>query len=390
MTGWWLRYAILVAGIASGLLLIVVSRFARRAGLVIASLAGPTAYAVSTARTPHTGSIPSSGPASTGGFGSPGGGRPGGGGGGVRFGGQPPTGGFPRGTGTAPTGRGGCLQRRGDLSPCVRRLHEHLERFLPYEFLITIANASTDATPQVARRLADELPSVRHVRHVRLEQKGRGRALNAVWLASEADVVAYLDVDLSTDLNALLPLVAPLISGHSDIAIGSRLSQQSRVVRGAKREVISRSYNLILGSTLLARFSDAQCGFKAMRADVGRQLLPLVQDTGWFFDTELLVLAERSGLRIHEVAVDWVDDPDSRVDLLSTAMAGLRGVVRVGRALAAGALPLAEVRAQLGRQLLTPSFPDVPPGLLRQLVRFDAIGALSTTAYLVLFWPTAG
>lgn len=275
-----------------------------------------------------------------------------------------------------------------DLAPCVRRLHAHLERCFPYEFLITIAdNASTDATPQVARRLATELSGVRHVR---LEQKGRGRALNAVWLASEADVVAYMDVDLSTDLNALLPLVAPLISGHSDIAIGSRLSRQSRVVRGAKRELLSRCYNFILRSTLLARFSDAQCGFKAMRAEVGRQLLPLVEDTGWFFDTELLVLAERSGLRISEVAVDWVDDPESRVALVSTAVADLRGVVRVGRALATGALPLAEVRAQLGRQPLTPSSPDVPPGLLRQLVRFGAIGVLSTAAYLVLFWLTSG
>ncbi|MDQ1721875.1 MAG: hypothetical protein QOI26_1609, partial [Pseudonocardiales bacterium] len=206
-----------------------------------------------------------------------------------------------------------------DLAPCVRRLHAHLERYFPYRFVITIAdNASTDSTPLVAARLSRELSGVQHVR---LEQKGRGRALSAVWLASRADVVAYMDVDLSTELNALLPLVAPLISGHSDVAIGSRLSRHSRVVRGAKRELISRCYNLILHGTLLTRFSDAQCGFKAMRAEVGRKLLPLVQDTGWFFDTELLVLAERSGLRIHEVPVDWVDDPDSRVDILGTALA---------------------------------------------------------------------
>jgi putative flippase GtrA len=194
-----------------------------------------------------------------------------------------------------------------------------------------------------------------------------------------------MDVDMSTDLNALLPLVAPLISGHSDLAIGSRLSRHSRVIRGTKREVISRCYNLILRSTLLARFSDAQCGFKAIRADVGRQLLPLVQDTGWFFDTELLILAERSGLRIHEVPVDWVDDPDSRVDIVSTAVADLKGVFRVGRALATGALPLADVRAQLGRQPLQPSAADVPPGLFRQLVRFAVIGVVSTLAYLLLF-----
>jgi glycosyltransferase involved in cell wall biosynthesis len=272
-----------------------------------------------------------------------------------------------------------------DLAPCVRRLHEHLDRFFPYQFVITIAdNASTDSTPMVAARLGREL---RGVRHVRLEQKGRGRALNAVWLSSQADVVAYMDVDLSTDLNALLPLVAPLISGHSDVAIGSRLSRHSRVVRGTKRELISRCYNLILRSTLFTRFSDAQCGFKAMRADVGRKLLPLVQDTGWFFDTELLVLAERAGLRIHEVPVDWVDDPDSRVDILSTALADLRGIARLGRALATGALPLADVRAQLGRRSLrSSSATEVPPGLLRQLVRFGAIGIISTLAYLLLFW----
>jgi putative flippase GtrA len=273
------------------------------------------------------------------------------------------------------------FNEEADLAPCVRRLHAHLERYFPYQFLITIAdNASTDSTPLVAARLSRELPGVRHIR---LEQRGRGRALSAVWLASRADVVAYMDVDLSTDLNALLPLVAPLISGHSDVAIGSRLSRHSRVVRGTRRELISRCYNLILRSTLLTRFSDAQCGFKAVRADVARRLLPLVQDTSWFFDTELLVLAERSGLRIHEVPVDWVDDPDSRVDILSTALADLRGVARLGRALATGALPLAEIRAQFGRQPLATAG---APGLLRQLVRFGAVGVVSTLAYLLLFW----
>ena len=178
---------------------------------------------------------------------------------------------------------------QNDLEVCVRRLHEHLRTAFPYPFRITIAdNASTDATPLVAERLAGELAGVTSVR---LPAKGRGGALAATWAASPASVLVYLDVDLSTDLNALLPLVAPLISGHSDLAIGTRLSRGSRVVRGAKREVISRCYNLILRGTLAARFSDAQCGFKAIRADVAKRLLPLVRDTGWFFDTELLVLA---------------------------------------------------------------------------------------------------
>jgi putative flippase GtrA len=261
-----------------------------------------------------------------------------------------------------------------DLASCVRTLHAHLVATLPYPFRITVAdNASTDATPTVAAELAAELDGVRVVR---LEQKGRGRALHTVWSGSEAAVLAYMDVDLSTDLAALLPLVAPLITGHSDVAIGTRLARGARVTRGVKREVLSRGYNLLLRGALAARFSDAQCGFKAIRGDVARRLLPLVHDTGWFFDTELLVLAQRAGLRIHEVPVDWVDDPDSRVDIAATVLADLRGIVRLGRGLTTGRLPVAHLRAQFGR---------TPSGLAGQLMRFGAIGVLSTLAYLVLF-----
>jgi len=270
-----------------------------------------------------------------------------------------------------------------DLEPGVRRLHAHLSGTFPYPFRITVAdNASSDGTLAVARRLAAELPEIA-VLH--LAAKGRGRALRAAWSASDAPILAYCDVDLSTDLAALLPLVAPLISGHSDLAIGTRLSRGSRVVRGTRRELISRGYNLLLRGTLAARFSDAQCGFKAIRADVARQLLPHVEDTGWFFDTELLVLAQRAGLRIHEVPVDWVDDPDSRVDLVATALGDLRGIVRLGRALATGTLPVAALRRQLGRHPLEPATPGVPPGLARQLVRFAGVGIASTVAYLLLF-----
>lgn len=275
-----------------------------------------------------------------------------------------------------------------DLGPCVRRLHAHLRANVPYPFRITIAdNASVDGTLAVARSLAADLAGVK-VLH--LEAKGRGRALRAAWSASPAPVLVYMDVDLSTDLAALLPLVAPLISGHSDLAIGTRLAHTSRVVRGAKREVISRGYNLLLRGTLAVRFSDAQCGFKAIRADVAAQLLPLVRDTGWFFDTELLVLAQRAGLRIHEVPVDWVDDPDSRVDVLATALADLRGIGRLGRALFAGALPLRQLREQFGRAPLAAPPARVPVGLPRQLGRFALVGVASTVAYLLLYVATRG
>ncbi|WP_435604711.1 glycosyltransferase [Streptomyces sp. bgisy130] len=270
-----------------------------------------------------------------------------------------------------------------DLEPCVRRLREHLVRTFPYGFRITIAdNASTDRTPEVAARLDDALDEVTAVR---LEQKGRGRALRTVWALSEAPVLAYMDVDLSTDLNALLPLVAPLISGHSDLAIGSRLSRSARVVRGPKREFISRMYNLILRGSLAARFSDAQCGFKAIRGEVAERLLPMVEDTGWFFDTELLVLAERAGLRIHEVPVDWIDDPHSTVHLVRTAAEDLKGVWRVGRALATGGLPLDRLARPFGDDPRDRELTGVPGGLARQLVGFCAVGALSTLLYLALF-----
>jgi glycosyltransferase involved in cell wall biosynthesis len=215
----------------------------------------------------------------------------------------------------------------GDLDRNVRRLHRYLECDFPFPARVTIAdNASTDGTWEVAVRLAGELDSVSAI-HV--DAKGRGRALRVAWSTSDADVVAYMDVDLSTHLDALLPLVAPLLSGHSDVAIGTRLARASRVSRGLKRELISRIYNRILRLTLGARFSDAQCGFKAVRADRVRELLPLVQDDGWFFDSELLVRAQRAGLRVYEVPVDWIDDPDSRVDLVSTAIADLKGVWRL-------------------------------------------------------------
>jgi glycosyltransferase involved in cell wall biosynthesis len=213
------------------------------------------------------------------------------------------------------------------LAGSILRLHRFLSQQFPFTWRIVIAdNASTDATPEIAAALASSLAGVASLR---LERKGRGLALRTAWSASDAAVVAYMDVDLSTDLRAVLPLVAPLLSGHSDLAIGSRLAPGAHVVRGPKRELISRAYNRLLHLLLRARFSDAQCGFKALRRDAARALVGDVRDDAWFFDTELLVLAQRRGLRIHEVPVDWVDDPDSRVEILPTALADLRGVARL-------------------------------------------------------------
>lgn len=273
------------------------------------------------------------------------------------------------------------LNEETDLAPSVYRLYDYLERSFPFTYRITVAdNGSEDATWSVATGLAAELPTVRVLQ---LAERGRGRALRAVWETSDATVLAYMDVDLATDLAALLPLVAPLVSGHSDVAIGSRLMRGASVVRGPKRELISRAYNVILRTTLSTRFSDAQCGFKAIRADRASILLPLIEDTGWFFDTEMLVLAERTGLRIHEVPVDWIDDPDSRVDIVSTAMADLKGVARLVRGLATGRIPIADARAQIAAAARGPL--PAERSTVIQVLRFAIVGTVSTVAYIGLF-----
>jgi putative flippase GtrA len=272
-----------------------------------------------------------------------------------------------------------------DLAPSVRRLDAYLRDHFPFTARITIAdNGSTDGTWSRARALESELESVSAVR---LERPGRGGALRSVWSQSDAAVVAYMDVDLSTDLNALLPLLAPLLSGHSDVAIGTRLARGARVIRGPRREIISRCYNLLLHATLGTRFSDAQCGFKAISTDKARTLLPLTADTGWFFDTELLVLAERAGLRIHEVPVDWIDDTDSRVKIVATALGDLRGIVRLGTGLARGTIRVPALGSPSPPGLRPPSG-GASGGLIgryRQLARFAAVGVACTVAYVLLY-----
>ncbi len=240
---------------------------------------------------------------------------------------------------------------QSDLERSIRHLHRFLAENVPYDWRIVIAdNASVDETPAIATAHSRKLT---RTSLVRLELKGRGRALRTVWSASDADVVCYMDVDLSSDLGALMPMIGGLLVGDGEVAIGTRLSPESKVVRGAKREFISRSYNRLLRLVLRARFSDAQCGFKAMRGDAAARLLPQIKDDGWFFDTELLVLAQRSGMQILEVPVIWIDDPDSRVNIVKTAIGDLRGVARL--------------------LMQTP------------LARFLAIGVVCTIAYALLY-----
>ena len=217
------------------------------------------------------------------------------------------------------------------LNACVARLRDHLLATLPVPWRITIVDsASTDGTWQTAQELADRFAGVTAMR---LEAEGRGRAVRAAWAASQASVLAYVDVQLSTDLNAFLPLVAPLLTGHSDVAVGSRFSRGARVTHGPGRGLNSRGYSRVLTLALGTRVRDTQCGFKAVRAEVAHVLLPAVQDDTWFFDTEFLVLAERLGLRIAELPVDWTGSPGVPAGGPPTRRHDVRGMWRLAKTL---------------------------------------------------------
>lgn len=219
------------------------------------------------------------------------------------------------------------LNEQRAIEANLTKLVRHLSEECPYDWCLTVVdNGSTDQTWSLANLFAADNP---RTRVIRLDRPGRGGALKKAWSTSNADVVAYMDLDLSTGLEALAPLLDPIVRGEADISIGSRLAQGSSIQRSVQREVISRIYNVIARGLLRYSVSDAQCGFKAMRADAARDLIPRIEDDGWFFDTELLVLAWRDGLRIREIPVRWVEDDDSRVRIMSTALDDLRGIWRL-------------------------------------------------------------
>jgi glycosyl transferase family 2 len=266
------------------------------------------------------------------------------------------------------------------LAERIETLRSYLNKSLPFSALVTIVdNGSTDGTALVAQRLASTLEGVQAMI---LTRQGRGHALRCAWKASAAEVVAYMDVDLSTSLSALMPLVASVLSGHGDVAVGTRLGRGARVVRGPKRELISRAYSLLVRTSLRSKVSDFQCGFKALRRERALELLPLVEDESWFFDTELVVTAERLGLRVTEIPVEWVDDPDSRVRIVSTAAEDLKGVWRLSHGRS-----LREVRRR------SPALPPAGAATADQLLSFAGVGLLSTLSYLLLFslgWRALG
>lgn len=213
------------------------------------------------------------------------------------------------------------------LPDCVEKLSTFLRENLQNPWRILIAdNGSIDGTLAVCRQLSEKYPEVEYVH---LEQKGRGRALKRAWLESDAEIVSYMDVDLSTSLAHFPALVRALEEEGFDVAIGSRLAPGARVERSLKREVISRSYNLLIKLLFWTRIRDAQCGFKALTRRAVQAIVPLVVNNNWFFDTELLLIAENRGFKIKEIPVEWAEDPDTRVKVVSTAWEDIQGLLRL-------------------------------------------------------------
>ncbi len=201
------------------------------------------------------------------------------------------------------------------------------EPAFPHPWRIVIAdNASLDGTPEEGRKLAAEYGAVEYVR---IEAKGRGRALKQAWLASQMEIVSYMDVDLSTDLGAFPALIGAIAEEGYDLAVGSRLAPGSQVQRSLQRRVLTRGYNLLIKAMFLTRFSDAQCGFKAASRRAAQRILPLIEDNGWFFDTELLIMAEKLRHRVKDVPVVWDEDRDTRVNVPATIADDLRGLLRL-------------------------------------------------------------
>ncbi|MCI0830665.1 MAG: glycosyltransferase family 2 protein, partial [Chloroflexi bacterium] len=212
------------------------------------------------------------------------------------------------------------------LPRTIATLTEFLEANLSNPWQVTIAdNASTDSTQAVSEMLCRKHPGVFYLR---IPQKGRGRALRTAWLDSQADIVSYMDADLSTDLSHFPQLIKALESGNH-IAVGSRLSKDSQVSRGFKREFISRGYNLLINAMFFTGLPDAQCGFKALTRATAEAIVPNIKNNNWFFDTELLVIAAKRGFNIASVPVKWIDDPASTVNIASTAKEDIKGLMRL-------------------------------------------------------------
>ena len=214
-----------------------------------------------------------------------------------------------------------------DLEISIRKLDDFLNKNFKYNYSIIIANnASIDNTLNIAKKLSKK---IQHISYIHLNKKGRARALKKAWINSNADIVSYMDVDLSTNLDHFIEIVDAIVDGKYDLGVGSRLRKDSVVKRSLKRQILSVGYNKLLRFLFMPGFTDAQCGFKAIRREVAQKLVPLTKDQNWFFDTELLLLAERNNYKIFETPVKWIERRKSKVKIIKTVYEYLISMARM-------------------------------------------------------------
>ncbi|WP_226012369.1 flippase-like domain-containing protein [Halomicrobium salinisoli] len=270
-----------------------------------------------------------------------------------------------------------------------------LASFLPDgRFEVIVAeDGCEDRTPEIADRLAGEDERVRHVHSD--ERLGRGGALEYAFRRAEGSTLVYFDTDLATDMRHLEELVESIRSGEYDVATGSRWLPENPADRPPRRAVSSRGYNVLVRLFLRSDLKDHQCGFKAFDRDALFDLLDGVEDEHWFWDTEVLVRAQREGYRVREFPVDWTPKGDSKVDLVRDVFGMGSQIVRTWwqlsvspritrRTSLAGGTALVLVALLLMTQYLDPR------AVLEQMAGADpALVALSAVIY-ALSWPLRG
>ena len=221
-----------------------------------------------------------------------------------------------------------CYNEISILRSSVERTLQFFNSAPQYNWHLVIAdNGSTDRTDELGKTLAEKNDQVSIIS---IPEKGRGHALHQAWTTSSADIVTYMDVDLSTRIEHLLDLVQLIDRSNCEVAIGTRLSKQSKTKRSLKREITSQGYVFLIRLFFPSlSITDAQCGFKALKRTTAEVIVPKIKNREWFFDTELLIIAHKEKIGICELPVEWTEDPDSKVNILKTAFEDIRGLIRM-------------------------------------------------------------
>lgn len=210
-----------------------------------------------------------------------------------------------------------CYNEEKIIKKNILILLEFCDQNLKQDFTIIIAdNNSNDQTKQIIKGLENE-----KIKYIFIPRKGKGLAIETAWQSQDSDIYVFMDADLAADLNALPELIRQIKQGY-DICIGSRFHKLSKVKRGIIRKIFSHGYSFLFKIILNSKINDAPCGFKAINRKARQNILPQVRNKEWFFDSELLILAEKQNYKIKEIPIKW-EEPKHR-----KSRAGITSIIR--------------------------------------------------------------